>query len=263
MQKLIEFFNTIWDPAATTAGAIAAALATHLWRRFRRRLVPLRWSANHQLVAGAGTDATLGTVEVRHNNVVVNHLQLVSVQLENASSIDQKDLTIQFSYVNGPRFLGGGGSLRGSLAALPWGDAFQENIDALLALNPDEVNEEYITYFNTRRDLKIPVLNRGTVADFVFLIDVPEGCVPELLASCDHVGVRLVHEPPRQILWGVPVNQALAVGLFVGIALAVVLPVFGAAGTALSLAAFGVGAFVTIIGVLVVKLGRLLVRLLS
>lgn len=60
MDRLVALIRKLWGPIATPAGFILAAIVTHLWRRFRSRLMVLRWSAQHTNVALAAAHPVFG-----------------------------------------------------------------------------------------------------------------------------------------------------------------------------------------------------------
>lgn len=54
----MDLLQGLWSPIANAAGAIAGVVTLHLWGRFRRRMVTLRWTCQTQAFAPSGADAT-------------------------------------------------------------------------------------------------------------------------------------------------------------------------------------------------------------
>src|SRR5688500_18026479 len=91
-----EFVARLWDHVATTAGIVVTAIASHLWRRFRHRMVVLRCQISH---TPATNSAGLGDqVEVKYAGVTAPHLYLCSVFVENDSSRDLANVVLNMLY---------------------------------------------------------------------------------------------------------------------------------------------------------------------
>jgi len=227
------------------------------------RFIPLRWSAHIGSVAVSGTDATLGHVEVKLNGQAVNNLYLVTIDLGNETSQDLSDVELQVGFRDGTVFLSGGGGVQGSLRSVPFAEDFAQTVAQYLALPPDQQTEAALQQLSTNRIFRIPVLNRGDMANFAFLVDAPHGIYPELQVSTQHRGVKLRRLPPKPQVFGVRQDLAGWTGLAVGLAAMVALATTQGVGLGLILLAVLVGSFGQLLGATIIRAWRLVIRLLS
>lgn len=239
------------------------AVAGHLWRRFRGRMVRLRCEVTH--VPVTNTPATIGTqVEVRYLGVSTPYLFQCSVVVENDSTTDLENITLNLAYKDGTIFISGGGAVDASNQTLPLLAAFVEAYSRSSALSDEErpTSPEW-QYTSTHRDFLIPVLNRGARARFLFTVHGVSAGLPQLTASCDHVGVRLIMQAPRQLFLGVPTNSAALWGLAAGALLLWAATDMLTASWRLTWTFFLAGATAQLVGALLIRASRLLVRALS
>ena len=240
---------------AAAAGAVLGALVTRLWQQYLQRMVTVRWSVTHTTLAAGGDNQTWGNVEIRYNGAPAgNLLQWCSVEIENESgSRDLSDVVVSLQYDQpGPVILSGGGYLEGSNQWFPWTAEATRYFALPEADRPP-------TDFSRRRDFVIPVLNRGTKATFLFLVQ-PNILDPKLRVYCNHLSVRLKHRPTRPMIRGVVQAHAswtgLGVGSLVAVALAMILTnIWVAVSVALLVGWFG-----QLLGVAVIRGWRRLVR---
>lgn len=127
--------NTLWDPIKTPTALAAGALLTQLWRRFLNRLAVFRWSVWHSPLATAGTDPTIGKVDVLWNDTPVHNLQFCNIEFENESGRDFTEVLVKFWYTDGTSILGQG-SLQGTAQFFPYAPHFKERVETLLAMPP-------------------------------------------------------------------------------------------------------------------------------
>lgn len=261
MESFAESLQRLWDPVATPAGAVLAALASHLWRRFRHRMILLRCQIVH---TPAANSAGLGAeFEVKYGGQSAPNLFLCSVTIQNDSSKDLAGVVVNLAYKDGTIFLTGGGSIIGSTKFLPLTAEYLEQFARALALPTQEEQSSATLVLNTRRDYLLPVFNRGARAQFAFTVHGVSSATPNLSVGCDHVGVRFVLQPPRQLFWGEPNARAAFTGLAAGIGLLLLLPHVVGSSWSVSWWMFFIGATTIVIGALLLKGWRLLTRVLS
>jgi hypothetical protein len=262
MDRILDFFRSLWDPA-TGVGAVLGIVATHLWARFRGRTVTVRWSARVQSLAVSGHHDTIGTVTVLHNGQPVDSLFLVFVEVHNDSVHDLTDLEVQLGFRDGSTFLTDTGSVRGSLRNLAWREDFSHTVDQFLALPQEQRTPNALAQLTSNRVYTVPVLNRGGKIDFLVLARSGAAQGPSILVSGDRAGVRFRQLPSRVTLFGE--TQATAAWLGVGIGLATVWGAAAAFGWQAGpvIGAFFLGAMGTLVGVAVMKLWRAATKLLS
>jgi hypothetical protein len=251
----------LWDPVATSAGAIAAAIASNVWRRYRNRMAVLRCQISH--TPAANTAGVMGDVKVQYGGIDAPNLYTCSVVVENDSSKDLSSVVLNLSYTDGTIFLSGGGAILGSTQFVPLAQSYLDRSVAFYSLAEEHRNVEEQRWLSAHRDYGVPVLNRGSRVQFFFTVHGLTGVAPKLTVSTDHLGVRLVLQAPRQLFMGEPNGRAIAVGLFACIVALLLLPTFIAPSWLVAWVMFWLGALVLVIGATLLKLGRGILRLLS
>lgn len=251
----------LWDPIATPAAAAATAVVSNVWRRYRNRMTILRCQIAH--TPATNTAGVLGDVKIQYGGVDAPNLYTCSITIENDSSRDLSSVTLNLAYTDGTIFLGGGGAVIGSTQLLPMAPSYFERLTANYALDATARSPEESSWLSSHRDFLIPVLNRGARVQFFFTVHGLTGATPALTASTDHLGARLVLQPPRQLFMGEPNARALSVGLFTCLIALLLLPTFTAPSWTVAWIMFWLGAIVLLIGALMLKLGRTVTRLLS
>jgi hypothetical protein len=240
----------------------AGAVCNHFWARFRGRLTKLRWAVQYHRVAVSAQDAAFGTIQVLHNNRPVNNLHIAALQVQNESVRDLQDVELNIACLDGSTMLVSEGSLAGSLQQIPFTVTFNQALQQAFQ-NPTNIPQATLNYLVTRRDYLIRVFNRGVIANFVLLIERNDNNPPNLTVTCDHVGVRLRRHAPAVMLLGENQLHAALVGLAVGFVIILVMTWFISLKWVLGLSAWLVGCFGSVIGVLVLKCWRQLVRWFS
>jgi len=261
MNWLSEIWTRIWDPVATSAGAIGMLVCAHLIRRFRERMVTLRWSARHQSIAVSTHDATFGKIEVLYNNNPVQNLSMCFLEIENESTRDLTDLTFSASYSDGTQFLVSMAALRGATALL-FSSPFAHALTTWRSLM-DPQKSQTLDYISKNREYHIPVLNRGAKVDFAALVMTKTGIQPTVQVICVHRGVRVRQKPPQLVMFGVNQNHAVGVGFVIGIIVIGLLQIVGLIEFWPIFLSFLAGTLVLAIGALAIHFVRLLVRVLG
>ncbi len=228
------------------------AIVNHVWSRYRTRLKRLRWSAWHHRIAVAAEDPHFGRVDVLYEGQPVINVHSSQIQIENESNSDLTNVVINIAHLDGTRIYRSMGAVEGSLAAIPFTDAFSA---ALADFEHADAN-----YLITHRDYRIPVLNRGTKVSFFLLVGRDHACQPLVTVSCDHVGVELKFLPPSYKVFGVPFQQAQVVGLAATFAFALALAWWLPYRWIISLAAWLVGVFALALGAGFTKLWKWILR---
>jgi len=264
LTSLRELWQAAWNPLFVVSGFLLGAIATHLWLRLVSRMTSLRWEVQHQNVATSIEYALFGRVQVLYNDKPVTNLRLCTVQLENESSRDLTDVEVTLAYSDGTNFLSGGGALQGAANWLPFTNRYNDVFTRAFKPNANlNLSNTDVDYVRTRREYRIPVLNRGSRVNFYFLVVPSPTSGPKLQLTCVHPGVRLQERPQQAMLLGVPRNQAAVVGLIIALALTLWVPSTLSNPWAIASTAFLFGTFGSLFGVLAIKTYRRLARLLT
>ncbi len=228
---------------------IAGALAGHLWTRFRNRLVPLRWTVHHQAWAFASNDQW-GKIEILFDGQPTANLHVSRLEIQNSSSRDLQEVSVAVLADIGTLILRSVGQLRGSSQAFPFALDFAAMLEEA---SKRKLTQQELAYWGPRAGFVIPVLNRGSIADFVFLLSRPDYQSPSLTVTCEHLGARLEHKPPAPEVWGVRQPQAQRVGILAALALTAVAVWLEAPGWAIGFVGWFTGLFAIALGAAIVR----------
>lgn len=264
METGTRFLERLWDPVAGPVWAAAGAILAHLWRRYRNRMVALRWQASHHSLATAAQDVVFGTIEVRYNGAVVQNLFLTTVDVQNESSRDLTDVNLNLVFQDGTTIYMAHGAVVGSANVLPFANPFAAELDRFLALPADDPAAGPLgAALSRRRDFCVPVLNRGVSVRIAMLVEASPGRQPFVQLSCDHPGLRLLFQPPRQLLFGVDQRHAALVGFLAGGILVVVVTAAELGPWSIATVAFLIGSLTAVLGAALVRATRWIARALS
>jgi len=258
----------LFEPVSFSLGAILAgilgALGTHLWRRYRNRMVLISWQARHQPVAVETDHATFGKVEVLYNGRPTHNVTFTTIALKNESNKDLEDVVLDFFFRDGTTIFMAAGNVRGSGNPLVFTKEFSDNIDLALAMKEDDPQRPaYITALQRERHFNVPVWNREGNVTVELLVQPPRGVSPVILVSTDHVGVKMQYSAPKPLAFGEHQVRAAMFGLAAAVLLVILLAQVLRQPLILSLGAVTLGAMTTLIGALLIKLGRQVMRVLG
>lgn len=261
---MASFLQELLKPIPATIWLAVGAVAAHLWRRYRGRMVTLRWDARHQGIAFSAEDARFGKIEVLYNGVPVQNVYMTFVRVENESTKDLSDVDLNLVYADGSTIQVATGVVLGSANVLPLAPSFIEHVNQLGRIKPqDPKHSALLAYLTTRRDFRVPVLNRDSSLDIALLVQAPQGKMPFINVSCDYPGVRMVARAPRQLLFGVDHQRAALTGFVVGLVAVLAVSTNVPSPTPLALGSFLLGACGSLVGVGIIQALRLIRRLLS
>ncbi len=237
---------------------LVGAILGHLWSRYRRRLTTLRWTAHSQAVAFGTEDLGWGKVQILYEGQPAGNLHIVNVQIVNDSQRDLADVELNLQANEGTRVLRSAAQVAGTVNELPLAGGYA----AMLAESGKRpLTDAELATWSRRSDFHVPVLNRGSVVDARLLAMRADYAAAAVSVHCNHVGVRVRHEPPAVQFWGVHQGWAALVGLIVG-CVVVALTVRANGGTWLSVGgAWLVGSGAVVIGAGIIRAWRWLSRM--
>jgi hypothetical protein len=218
---LSDILTVVWQPIPIGLGAVLSWLCIHGFRRFRARPIPIQWNASYQHLALSANDATFGKVEVSHNGNVCRNLFTTKVTIHNGSPTDVDNLEILFELRKGVEFLAASGSIEG--IKIPFSASFEKDGRFFLSLKSDQREYESARdYVARHRGFQILCVNRGSTAEFTFLIHHFDDQKWRIDARCIHKGVRFSEHPGGPGIWGVTLKHSVSTGLLLGFALSLV-----------------------------------------
>jgi len=252
------------DPLPAALWAAIGAVLMQGWRRYRGRMLTLRWQAFHQPLAISAEDTYFGTIEVRYNGEPVQNLFFTTIDIQNESNTDLVGLDLNFIFNDGTMIRISHGAVQRSANSLPFAAPFATELARFVQLPQDNPQRPPLAAaLARRRDYRVPTLNRGSTVRVGMLVQGQPGKQPVIDLASDHPGLRLVFQPPRPLLFGVNHNVAALTGVLAGIAVIVGLSLTSVgriAGMALS---FAIGCVTAVLGVLVVRAFRVVQRVLG
>jgi hypothetical protein len=236
------------------------AIVSHIWTRWRQRLVTLSWTSDAARIGVAGENPEFGKVEVLYNGNAVKNLQFATITVRNESNSDLEELLLVLSSTDGTQILYSTGQLTGSSHYLVINQTF---IDTWTARTKAKAPTDQLSYFWTHRDYDIPVLNRGGHLTFWLFVTREDFGDPVFDVSCDHPGVQVRNRPPVPEFFGVPLQHAQIAGLVATLLVSVILFVSAAPTWLIGLGSWVLGVFTLFVGASLIRLMRGAVRLLS
>jgi hypothetical protein len=256
-----------WFPWA----AIAVALFHQVWRRFKRRMITLRWTHSYQIIAVSANDPVVGTIQIIRNERPVLNVMMCHLQITNDSNKDVTNLILDVGFNDGTIILAESGSVNGvPRNTVFYTEAFTADAARIMQV-PEEQRQQHpeFTRLNSNRQYRVPVLNRYSVCDLELTVQRQPvlALQREIMVNCNHEGLLLVPErhPIIQLykLFGVPYRKAVIVGMIVGVLIS-----FALAWWSLNIAfgvffAFLVGASAAVLGAFVLKCWRVVINILG
>lgn len=248
------------------ASAVVGGMTTHFWYRFRTRTAVLRYEVSSFRV-GTSQEDLFGKLQVIYNGKEVNNLHFLDFNIVNESSRDLENLILNFRSRSECAIHIAHGMVENSANPLQFAEPY---VGAAGALNQiaklDSASPEHTTLVRTcmtTRDFSIPVLNRYQRVMVGMTVQSLDASPPEILISCDHIGVKISHNKPALRVFGVGVQKAAIVGCVIGLAASAGFWVYAVEPRFALPLVFAMGAFVLFMGAGVVRVGRSLVRIFS
>lgn len=199
-----EVFGVVIDSwnLLTAMGAFAVGVLATLIRQRRSRIV---WTAQHNTVATAAPDSSLGAIVVTRDGQPVQRLMISSVVARNDYARDFKDIVVRVSIRPEHGILKDEAVRGGASAPLAYTKRLQE-------FAADPIPHEPINW-NSLREYTVPVWNRGEELRFGLLVDGPPPTGAHCRFDADIPGAKLVErDADADQIAGIPLGQAVVTG---------------------------------------------------
>lgn len=233
---------------------VFGAVVTHLWDKVRKRIVWLKYTVLHHALGASAQDAKFGSVKLLYNDTPVVNLFMSTIMISNENSSDLSNIDLNIVCDQESLILISHGRNMASSNELQ----LTANYASLLS----NAKQENLGYLFTRRDYKIPVLNRGDKIEFALVTTNPKGKQPYLTVNCDHAGVKMRQVPKFQELFGEPLPHSALIGAIIAVTLCLPAVCFIESKAVLVGACVGFGLFASLLGVLAIKVWKFLWKLL-
>lgn len=192
-----------------TITLIIGIIIKHIWDKYLNRVTKLKYSIWHNYIGSSIEDVKFGSVKLLYNQNELQNLYSSNVIIKNETGKDLSDLELNISCDNGSLILVSHGRNTSSIKELEFTDTYAEIINQN---NPDDANFIY-----TRRDYKIPVINRGDTIEITLLTTNFNNQRPVLYASTEQKGVKLKYYLEPIKLLGVSQLSSTLIGLIASI----------------------------------------------
>lgn len=239
----------------TIVSVFVGVLIKGIWDKFKKRIVCLRYTVWHQYLGASVDDARFGSLKLLYNDNPIKSLYMSNIYLTNESEQDLSGLEINIICDQGSAILISYGKNRNSLKELTFADEYS---NVLLEKKPENMG-----YIFGRRDYKVPVLNRGDKVDFSLLTTNFKGLQPALTVSCDHPGVKIKYGSVLPKLLGEPQAQSAWIGSLAALLLCIPIIAFIKSKTIAVLVAATICLFAILLGIVLLKLWKLLIKIIS
>lgn len=226
-----------------------------IWDKFKKRIICLRYTVWHQYLGASVDDTRFGSLKLLYNNTPLKSLYMSNVKLINESEKDLSALEVNIVCDQGSAILVSYGKNRASLKELKFTDEYNK---VLLNQNPDNMGHIF-----ERRDYKIPVLNRGGKVDFSLLTTNLKGLQPRLSVSCDYPGAKMKYGNVLPELFGEPQAKSALLGSLAALLLCIPIVIFIESKAIAVFIAGLICLFAVLLGIILRKLCKLLIKIIS
>jgi hypothetical protein len=231
------------------------ALIMHLWARFKNRTSLLKYTVWHQYLGGSLENSPFGSVKLLYNDRPMESLYMSTVTLSNASNKDLANLEVNVKCDPNSAIMISRAITKASQNELEFTEKYKAVIDE------KDVQKAHLIF--GRRDYSVPVLNRQDSVEVSLLITNIKRLQPVIKVDCDHPGVGMTFAAPQPEIWGESISQSAVLGTL--IALGSLFPILRYVDNLVAavVLALCLGLFATPIGLVLCKVGRMVIKLLS
>jgi len=183
---------------------VIGGVGTQILAKFRNRIAILNYSVFHQSLGASVQNPLVGSIEIKYNGHSVESLYLTSIFIENDSSKDIKDIDFNIYCDGNSRIILSQAENESNRSAL------HLTSDFMKLLEETKTDSTKLEQFLSKRNYKIPALNRQDKVKIFMLVSNTLTQQPIVTVNCEHVGVRMkyaeVHplfrdEPQRNCAW--------------------------------------------------------------
>lgn len=264
----------------STVSLIVTGVATLLigiyFEKFRNRLVFVKYEVQYQPLATSSETEYWGRIDVYHNGTLKQHLNFITIKIENDSNRDLENINVDLSVDQESQILGHSGYYDETNAPLLLEQQHYEYfVDVLQRFNSDEkilkANPEHTTPAQLMNEVRwvlrnkkfnLPVFNRNSAITINLLTENFQGLVPNTGVNVLYKGVKTIKREDSNTETGKTVIYSLIIGgilyLIAVISLIYLFPLSKTPLTILSI----LGVFYSLIGLLLLQIFRFLRKLI-
>lgn len=200
------------DIAPTTisliiTGLVSLAIGIYL-EKFKNRLTFIKYNILFQPLATSNQNEYWGNIEVYYNGLKTNHLNFMTIILENDSNKDYQDIFIDIWVDKNSFIKGQNGFYVDSGKTIPLEKNHYNGLVEVLKQNTENIEkqkqdpnhitplklENDIEYFQTNSKFYLPVFNRKSEIKFNILAENDNAQQPNIGIDIKHKGLKLIKE---------------------------------------------------------------------
>lgn len=204
--KFIEDISKLWWAILGGGVSLTAYLVLE---KFKNRISYFESSIHFNALGTSLNDNQFGNIKVSHNGREIKHLNLITINIKNASNTDFEKLHIVCWVDNRSQILTWKGNFDDTLIAVKYdelhaakekdvtervGKFFSEHGTSDL---PSDLDADFY-YFSRNKELVLPVFNRGSSVTLTFLVENFDGNVPTIQCPVQHKSVVVIPAVSRE-----------------------------------------------------------------
>jgi len=230
MQEANDFWSQFLPTVASliATGLISVIIGVYL-EKFKNRLSIIKFQILNQPIATSSQNDYWGDIKVSHNNRDIQHLSVLTFQIENTSNQDLENVNVDLSVDVDSQILGQSGFYNETnTIILLEGDHYNYFNDVLQRNQQDlkekERNLEHVTppqltaeiqWVLKNKKFHLPVFNRKNEATFNLLVENFDGDIPLGFINIVHKSIRLEKREDSDSETGKTITYMLIFGLII------------------------------------------------
>lgn len=221
-----QFIPTVTSLIAT--GLISVIIGVYL-EKFKNRLSIIKYTILNQPIATSSQSDYWGDIKVSHNGRDIQHLSVLTFNLENTSNQDLEKINVDLSVDSNSQILGQSGFYNETnTAILIENEHYKYFNDVLQRHQRDQEeqnrNPQHITPSQLRAEIDwimrnkkfhLPVFNRKNEATFNLLVENFNGQIPSGYINIVHKSLRLEQKEDNDTETAKTITYMLIFGLFI------------------------------------------------
>ena len=207
----------------------------------------------HNRIAQSAEDIIYGSVRVTWNGSPISNLYISAVELINNSLKDYESVIVRI-FTNNTTLLTQKTYIIGRRTR---SIDFTEDYKSKIAVKEgNKPTAEQLKLFCSQRDYFIPIMNRGQILRFEFLNSALPKQQPTIWVDVLHKGVKCKFKKAKNMIFGIPQNEAAITGTIVGLIAIISIIIFINSVLVSAVLSFIIGLIAVIPGAYVVKILR-------
>jgi len=185
--------------------AILTIVVTLLVKKYENRQAKLRYNVIYNSLGSSFVNDYWGDIAVLHNGKVVNHINFVTILIENKSNIDLKAFTVDIWCGLGNQIVGSDAHYDKSGKAIFLDELYKKKFDDVFTKMTEyqkKVEEDpniempkelqaQLSWVQTNKSYTVPAFNRKSRIKLNFLVENFNGELPTLYAAAEQTGIVL------------------------------------------------------------------------